>query len=161
MPDPLRTFRRWWCGWPRRRPTMSPAGCSTSRAARSRSPRHGWQAPGSIRRRAGRPMSWGRSFPDCWPRPGRTRTDRAGPVADGITVERDGPTAVIWLDRPDRGNAFTAAMQTELHRQLHHLDSDESVRAIVVTGRGRHFSTGADMEPGGTNFAFDDERHRA
>src|ERR1700687_524176 len=106
-------------------------------------------------------MSWGRSFPDCWPRPGRTRTDRAGPVADGITVERDGATAVIWLHRPDRGNAFTAAMQTELHRQLHHLDSDESVRAIVVTGRGRHFSTGADMEPGGTNFAFDDERHRA
>jgi enoyl-CoA hydratase/carnithine racemase len=87
--------------------------------------------------------------------------DRAGPVADGITVERDGATAVIWLDRPDRGNAFTSAMQTELHRQLHHLDSDESVRAVVVTGRGRHFSTGADMEPGATNFAFDDERHRA
>jgi enoyl-CoA hydratase/carnithine racemase len=82
-------------------------------------------------------------------------------VADGITVERDGATAVIWLDRPDRGNAFTSAMQTELHRQLHHLDSDESVRAVVVTGRGRHFSTGADMEPGATNFAFDDERHRA
>jgi enoyl-CoA hydratase/carnithine racemase len=87
--------------------------------------------------------------------------DRAGPVADGITVERDGATAVIWLDRPDRGNAFTSAMQTELHRQLHHLDSDESVRAVVVTGRGRHFSTGANMEPGATNFAFDDERHRA
>jgi enoyl-CoA hydratase/carnithine racemase len=82
-------------------------------------------------------------------------------VADGITVERDGVTAVIWLDRPDQGNAFTSAMQTELHRQLHLLDSDEAVRAIVVTGRGRHFSTGADMEPGGTNFAFDDERHRA
>jgi enoyl-CoA hydratase/carnithine racemase len=52
-------------------------------------------------------------------------------------------------------------MQTELHRQLHLLDSDNAVRAIVVTGRGRHFSTGADMEPGGPNFAFDHERHRA
>ena len=82
-------------------------------------------------------------------------------MADGITVGHDGATAVIWLDRPDRGNAFTSAMQTELHRQLHLLDSDEAVRAIVVTGRGRHFSTGADMEPGGANFAFDDERHRA
>ena len=82
-------------------------------------------------------------------------------MSDGITVERDGPTGVVWLDRPERGNAFTAAMQTELHRQLHILDSDETVRAIVVTGRGRHFSTGADMEPGGANFAFDDERHSA
>jgi enoyl-CoA hydratase/carnithine racemase len=86
--------------------------------------------------------------------------DQAGPVSDGITVERADSTALIWLDRPDRGNAFTAAMQTELHRQLHSLDAEEGVRAIVVTGRGRHFSTGADMEPGGANFAFDDERHR-
>jgi enoyl-CoA hydratase/carnithine racemase len=82
-------------------------------------------------------------------------------VPDGITVERDGATGVVWLDRPDRGNAFTSAMQTELHRQLAQLDADEAVRAIVVTGRGRHFSTGADMEPGGANFAFDDERHLA
>jgi len=82
-------------------------------------------------------------------------------VSDGITVERNGATGVVWLDRPERGNAFTSAMQTELHRQLQHLDDDEGVRAIVVTGRGRHFSTGADMEPGGANFAFDDERHLA
>lgn len=81
-------------------------------------------------------------------------------MADGITVESAGATAVVWLDRPDRGNAFTTAMQIELHRQLSQLDSDESVRVIVVTGRGRHFSTGADMEPGGANFAFDEERHR-
>ena len=82
-------------------------------------------------------------------------------MADGITVERHGTTGVIWLDRPERGNAFTSAMQTELHRELQNLDDDEAVRAIVVTGRGRHFSTGADMEPGGANFAFDDERHLA
>jgi enoyl-CoA hydratase/carnithine racemase len=82
-------------------------------------------------------------------------------VPDGITVERDGATGVVWLDRPDRGNAFTSAMQVELHRRLADLDADETVSAIVVTGRGRHFSTGADMEPGGSNFAFDDERHRA
>ncbi|MGB8391326.1 enoyl-CoA hydratase-related protein, partial [Mycobacterium sp.] len=82
-------------------------------------------------------------------------------MADGITVERHGSTALVWLDRPDRRNAFTSAMQTELHRQFDRLDTDEGVRVIVVTGRGRHFSAGADMEPGGSNFAFDDERHRA
>ncbi|MCV7282415.1 enoyl-CoA hydratase/isomerase family protein [Mycolicibacterium flavescens] len=81
-------------------------------------------------------------------------------MADGITVEQNGATALVWLDRPDRGNAFITAMQIELHRQLERLDADEAVRAIVVTGRGRHFSTGADMEPGGSNFAFDDEQHR-
>ena len=81
-------------------------------------------------------------------------------MPDGISVDSAGATAVVWLDRPDRGNAFTAAMQIELHRQLERLDADDTVRAIVVTGRGRHFSTGADMEPGGANFAFDDEQHR-
>lgn len=81
-------------------------------------------------------------------------------MADGITVEPRGATALVWLDRPDRGNAFTSAMQVELHRQLSRLDADESVRVIVVTGRGRYFSTGADMEPGGANFAFDDDQHR-
>jgi enoyl-CoA hydratase/carnithine racemase len=79
---------------------------------------------------------------------------------DGIRVERTDHIGTVWLDRPDRGNAFTAAMQIELHRQLEVLDHDEDIRAIVVTGAGRLFSAGADMEPGGSNFAFDDEQHR-
>lgn len=79
---------------------------------------------------------------------------------DGISVERDGAVALVWLDRPERGNGFTSAMQVELHMQLDLLDRDEDIRAIVVTGRGRFFSTGADMDPGGSNFAFDEERTR-
>ena len=51
-------------------------------------------------------------------------------------------------------------MQNELHRQLDALDRDEAVRVIVVTGEGRLFSAGAGMEPGGNNFAFDEEQHR-
>jgi len=77
---------------------------------------------------------------------------------NGISVERAGPVATVWLDRPDRGNGFISAMQVELHERLAELDADPAVRAIVVTGRGRFFSTGADMEPGGANFAFDDEQ---
>jgi enoyl-CoA hydratase/carnithine racemase len=79
-------------------------------------------------------------------------------AVDGISVERDGHVATVWLDRPDRGNGFISAMQVELHRQLEALDRDPDVRAIVVTGRGRFFSTGADLEPGGANFAFDAEQ---
>ena len=81
-------------------------------------------------------------------------------VIDGIRVERADRIATVWLDRPDRGNAFTSAMQDELHRQLDILDRDDQIRAIVVTGAGRLFSAGADMEPGGSNFAFDDAQHQ-
>jgi enoyl-CoA hydratase/carnithine racemase len=77
---------------------------------------------------------------------------------NGISVQPSGRVAIVWLDRPDRGNGFVSGMQIELHKQLERLDGDESVRAIVVTGRGRFFSTGADMEPGGANFAFDAEQ---
>jgi enoyl-CoA hydratase/carnithine racemase len=65
----------------------------------------------------------------------------------GITVD---PTAsgvaVVWLDREERGNAFTAAMLERLQQVLEELDEDDEVRCIVVTGRGRYFSTGADLE---------------
>ena len=79
-------------------------------------------------------------------------------LTDGISLERQGHVATVWLDRPERGNGFISAMQIELHRQLEALDHDPDVRAIVVTGRGRFFSTGADLEPGGANFAFDQEQ---
>lgn len=79
---------------------------------------------------------------------------------DGIRVERTEQIGTVWLDRPEHGNAFTSAMQDELHRQLDLLDRDEQIRAIVVTGAGRLFSAGAGMEPAGANFAFDDEQHQ-
>lgn len=79
-----------------------------------------------------------------------------------VSVEDDGEgVAVLWLDRPVRGNAFTFAMQGELHQALAELDAAEDVRVIVVTGRGRFFSTGADMEAGGSSFAQSEEQTAA
>ena len=83
-----------------------------------------------------------------------------GETVDGIRVEREDRVGTVWLDRPDRGNAFTSAMQDRLHVALEALDRDEDIRVIVVTGAGKLFSAGADMEPGGSSFAFDDEQHR-
>lgn len=80
-------------------------------------------------------------------------------MIDGIRVEREGRVGIVWLARPDQGNAFTSAMQIELHRRLDEFDRDEDIRAIVVAGEGRLFSAGAGMEPGGSNFAFDEEQH--
>lgn len=87
-------------------------------------------------------------------------SEAADQSSEGIGVARAGAVATVWLDRPERGNAFTSAMQDELHRVLDELDHDDAIRAIVVTGRGKLFSAGADMEPGGSNFAFDEEHQR-
>src|SRR5579884_1954635 len=51
--------------------------------------------------------------------------------------------ATITLNRPDKLNAWTAAMEQEVRRAMHEADADENVRVIVLTGAGRGF--GADM----------------
>jgi enoyl-CoA hydratase/carnithine racemase len=61
--------------------------------------------------------------------------------------------ATIWLNRPERRNAFSADMTRELHEAFARFDADDGVRAIVVTGAGRYFSAGADLARGGATFA--------
>jgi enoyl-CoA hydratase/carnithine racemase len=79
-----------------------------------------------------------------------------------ILVERaDEGVALVWLDRPERGNAFTVLMQAELHRAFIDLEADDSVRCVVVTGRGRFFSTGADLGSGGDTFTNAEEELNA
>jgi enoyl-CoA hydratase/carnithine racemase len=65
-------------------------------------------------------------------------------VADGVLT--------ITLDRPERLNAWTPVMQRELIAALDAADADDDVRAIVVTGAGRGFCAGADLEKGGETF---------
>jgi enoyl-CoA hydratase/carnithine racemase len=71
-------------------------------------------------------------------------TTIATELADGVLT--------ITLDRPDRLNAFTVAMQRELCDVLDRVDADDAVRVVVVTGRGRGFCAGADLEAGGDTF---------
>ncbi|MFL5825020.1 MAG: crotonase/enoyl-CoA hydratase family protein [Thermoleophilaceae bacterium] len=65
-------------------------------------------------------------------------------VADNILT--------ITLNRPERLNAFTRTMAEELIAAFDAADADDEVRAIVVTGEGRGFCAGADLEAGGTTF---------
>ena len=58
----------------------------------------------------------------------------------------------ITLNRPERLNAWTPTMQGELIEALDRADADDDVRAIVVTGEGRGFCAGADLERGGETF---------
>jgi enoyl-CoA hydratase/carnithine racemase len=54
--------------------------------------------------------------------------------------------ATITLNRPARMNAWTAVMEREVRDALGKAGNDEGVRAIVLTGEGRAFCAGADME---------------
>lgn len=77
-----------------------------------------------------------------------------------ILLERRGAVGVVTLNRPDRRNAYTARMGVELHQAFEALEADDGVRAIVVTGAGRDFCVGADLERGGGTFNRSDETVR-
>ncbi|HET9392697.1 MAG TPA: enoyl-CoA hydratase-related protein [Candidatus Rubrimentiphilum sp.] len=63
-----------------------------------------------------------------------------------ILVERDGAVAIVTLNRPSVLNALNAALLDDLKQTLTQLDSDASVRAIVITGAGsKAFAAGADI----------------
>ncbi len=79
--------------------------------------------------------------------------DIAFAVADGI--------AEITLSRPERLNAYTTLMGRELGDAFRVCDERDDVRAVIVTGAGRGFCAGADLESGGRIFAADPGRGAA
>jgi 2-(1,2-epoxy-1,2-dihydrophenyl)acetyl-CoA isomerase len=62
-----------------------------------------------------------------------------------LIVDLDGSVATVTLNNPDRLNALSPVMTPELLQALEQLGGDPSVRAIVLTGAGRGFSSGADL----------------
>ena len=81
---------------------------------------------------------------------GRHRVVRAGRMSaagdDILRVARDGGVATITLNRPDRLNAWTTPLELRYAAALRELARDPDVRAVVVTGAGRGYSAGWDME---------------
>jgi enoyl-CoA hydratase/carnithine racemase len=65
-------------------------------------------------------------------------------LADGILT--------VTLSRPDRLNAWTPTMGRELIAAFDQSDADDEVRVVIVTGAGRGFCAGADLEGGGATF---------
>jgi enoyl-CoA hydratase/carnithine racemase len=66
--------------------------------------------------------------------------------------------ATITLNRPERLNAFTPTMGRELMEAFDRSDSDDDVRAVIVTGEGRGFCAGADLAAGGSTFDWRDRQ---
>lgn len=81
--------------------------------------------------------------------------------SSSVLVERRGPVLVLTLNRPERLNAWTNAMEDEYFAALLEADADPEVRAVVVTGAGRGFCAGADMDDlAGAAGASDEEIDR-
>jgi enoyl-CoA hydratase/carnithine racemase len=71
-----------------------------------------------------------------------------------ITTETSEGILTITLNRPERLNAWTGRMGEELRAAFDISDSDDDVRVVIVTGAGRGFCAGADLEAGGDTFDY-------
>jgi 2-(1,2-epoxy-1,2-dihydrophenyl)acetyl-CoA isomerase len=72
---------------------------------------------------------------------------------ESIRFSIDSGIAVLTLNRPERLNSFTQAMHLEVRDALDKLEADKSVRVLLLTGAGRGFCAGQDLndravEPG-------------
>jgi enoyl-CoA hydratase len=72
---------------------------------------------------------------------------------DNLTVEREGGVAVLWLDRPEKLNAMHRALWHSIPQAVASLDADETVRVIVLAGKGKAFCAGIDLMDHAQGFA--------
>src|SRR5690625_427004 len=62
-----------------------------------------------------------------------------------IQLEQHDDIAWLWMNRPDHHNAFDATLIAELNGALVALNRNDNIRAVVLAGRGKSFSAGADL----------------
>ncbi len=62
-----------------------------------------------------------------------------------LRIDRDGPLCTLTLNDPERANPLSPAMASALAEALESTATDAQVRAVILTGAGRHFSAGADL----------------
>jgi enoyl-CoA hydratase len=71
-----------------------------------------------------------------------------------VTVTRDGPVAIVTLNRPEAMNALSRPLRAELADTMLAMEQDDSVRAVVLTGAGdRAFTAGLDLKELGASTA--------
>jgi enoyl-CoA hydratase/carnithine racemase len=71
---------------------------------------------------------------------------------DTLLTDLSEGVMTVTLNRPDKLNAFTVGMMSDLLEIFDQVDADDEVRAVVVTGAGRGFCAGADLSSGGDTF---------
>ncbi len=73
-----------------------------------------------------------------------------------VDLDADG-VALLTLSRPDAMNAFTVTMARELEDFFRSAATDDTIRAVVVTGAGRAFCAGMDLSAPGNVFGLDED----
>ena len=68
------------------------------------------------------------------------------PDLQTVNLRRDGAAATIELNRPEALNAWNGQLGRDLLAAIQEVAEDDEVRAVVVTGAGRAFSSGADLK---------------
>jgi len=68
------------------------------------------------------------------------------PSHETIDLTTDGPAARILLNRPDALNAWNEQFGNDLRDAVSTVTGDDSIRAVLITGAGRGFSSGADLK---------------
>ena len=63
-----------------------------------------------------------------------------------VLVEGHGDVGLVVLNRPQKLNAFAGEMRDRIGDAIESLGADPAVRAIVITGEGRGFCAGADID---------------
>ncbi len=67
---------------------------------------------------------------------------------DVLLIEKDGPVAIVTLNRPDKMNAFDEALKDGMRKTVGRLNDDDEVRIVILKGSGKGFSAGADISSG-------------
>ena len=62
-----------------------------------------------------------------------------------VLIEKDGGVATLWLNRPDLHNAFDDGLIAEVTQAIDSLANETSARVVIVAGKGKSFSAGADL----------------
>lgn len=67
-------------------------------------------------------------------------------MSDLVLIERDGTSAIVRMNRPEKQNALSRELFEAIDRAIAQLDDDPAVRGIVLTGSDQVFSTGGDLK---------------
>ncbi|HEX2370084.1 MAG TPA: enoyl-CoA hydratase-related protein, partial [Acidimicrobiia bacterium] len=81
--------------------------------------------------------------------------------SETVSIERSGPIATVWLDRPEHRNAISSEMFDDIGRAMAEVGDDADARVVVVAARGPAFTVGIDLAflarfrsaPGGSDAA--------
>lgn len=65
--------------------------------------------------------------------------------SDTLAIEVNEHVATLWLDRPEKMNAISREMWQDLPRAIAAIAADETIRAVVIAGRGKSFCVGIDL----------------